>query len=102
MLDADLAELYGVPTKVLVRTVKRAAARVPPDFMFQLAPEEFANLRSQFVTSSWGGRGYPPYAFTGTAWRCCPVSRATASAFGSIATGKQPMNRGTPDVTAGW
>ena len=64
ILDADLAELYGVPTKVLVQTVKRNADRFPPDFMFQLAPEEFAHLRSQFVTSSWGGRRYPPFAFT--------------------------------------
>jgi len=64
MLDADLAEMYGVPTKVLVQTVKRNADRFPPDFMFQLTQEEFANLRSQSVTSSWGGRRYPPFAFT--------------------------------------
>ena len=64
ILDAVLAELYGVPTKVLVQTVKRNADRFPSDFMFQLAPEEFAHLRSQFVTSSWGGRRYPPFAFT--------------------------------------
>jgi hypothetical protein len=64
MLDADLAGLYGVPTKVLVQTVKRNADRFPSDFSFQLTPEEFANLRSQFVTSSWGGRRYPPFAFT--------------------------------------
>ena len=62
MLDADLAALYGVQTKVLVQAVKRNAARFPEDFMFQLSPEEFANLRSQFVTSSsgYGGRRYPP------------------------------------------
>jgi hypothetical protein len=64
MLDADLAELYGVATKVLVEAVKRNADRFPLDFMFQLTLEEFANLRSQIVTSSWGGRRYPPYAFT--------------------------------------
>jgi hypothetical protein len=64
MLDADLAELYGVATKVLVQAVKRNADRFPLDFMFQLTQEEFANLRSQIVTSSWGGRRYPPYAFT--------------------------------------
>jgi hypothetical protein len=66
MLDADLALLYGVQTKVLVQAVKRNAARFPADFMFQLSPEEFANLRSQFVTSSsgYGGRRYAPYAFT--------------------------------------
>ena len=65
MLDADLAELYGVETKVLVQAVKRNLERFPEDFMFQLSQEEFAILRSQIVTSSdWGGRRYPPYAFT--------------------------------------
>jgi hypothetical protein len=64
MLDADLAELYGVATKVLIQAVKRNAERFPEDFMFQLTRDEFANLRSQSVTSSWGGRRYPPYAFT--------------------------------------
>ena len=65
MLDADLAELYGVETKVLVQAVKRNLTRFPEDFMFQLSQEEFAILRSQIVTSSdWGGRRYPPYAFT--------------------------------------
>lgn len=64
MLDADLAVLYGVETKVLVQAVKRNINRFPGDFMFQLTDEEFENLRSQFVTSSWGGRRYTPYAFT--------------------------------------
>ena len=64
MLDADLAELYGVATKVLIQAVKRNAERFPVDFMFQLTRDEFANLRSRFVTSSWGGRRYPPYVFT--------------------------------------
>ena len=65
MLDADLAELYGVETRVLVQAVKRNLERFPEDFMFQLSREEFAVLRSQSVTSSnWGGRRYPPYAFT--------------------------------------
>jgi hypothetical protein len=66
MLDADLAELYGVATKVLVQAVKRNLARFPADFMFQLSAEEFANLRSQSVTSSagHGGRRTAPYAFT--------------------------------------
>jgi len=64
MLDADLAELYGVATKVLVQAVKRNAERFPLDFMFQLTLDEFANLRSQILTSSWGGRRYPPCAFT--------------------------------------
>ena len=63
MLDADLSQLYGVPTKVLVRAVKRNAARFPPDFMFQLGSNEIADLRRQAGTSSsWGGRRYLPYA----------------------------------------
>jgi hypothetical protein len=65
MLDADLAELYGVETKALVQAVKRNASRFPTDFMFQLTGEELGILRSQFVISrSWGGRRYAPYAFT--------------------------------------
>ena len=66
MLDAELAALYGVETKVLVQAIKRNIERFPTDFMFQLSAEEFANLRSQFVTSSsgYGGRRYAPYAFT--------------------------------------
>lgn len=66
MLDADLAELYGVQTKVLVQAVKRNIARFPQDFMFQLSVDEFAALRSQTVTSKTGsgGRRTAPYAFT--------------------------------------
>ena len=65
MLDADLAALYGVETNMLVRAVKRNINRFPTDFMFQLSKEEFDNLRFHFGTSSdWGGRRYPPYAFT--------------------------------------
>jgi len=65
MLDSDLAELYGVETKMLVRAVKRNIDRFPPDFIFQLTKEEFDNLRCHFGTSSqWGGRRYLPYAFT--------------------------------------
>ena len=64
MLDADLATLYDVPTKVLLQAVKRNATRFPEDFMFQLGAEEFATLRSQTVTSNRGGRRYLPYVFT--------------------------------------
>ena len=64
MLDFDLAQLYEVETKVLNQSVKRNPDRFPEDFMFQLTEEEFNNLRSQFVTSSWGGKRYMPYAFT--------------------------------------
>lgn len=64
MLDSDLAELYEVETRVLVQAVKRNSDRFPQDFVFQLSKEEFHNLKSQSVTSSWGGRRTPPYAFT--------------------------------------
>ena len=64
MLDSDLAALYGVPTKLLNQAVRRNRDRFPADFIFQLNSEEFTNLRSQIVTSSWGGRRQPPYAFT--------------------------------------
>lgn len=64
MLDRDLAELYQVTTSALNQAVKRNNKRFPPDFMFQLTNQEFANLRSQFVTSSWGGIRKMPYAFT--------------------------------------
>jgi hypothetical protein len=93
MLDSDLAALYGVPAKVLNRAVARNRNRFPVDFMFQLTPDEFRNLRCQIGTSSlassaltskhldsqpvvdlrsqsvtpnstWGGRRYQPYAFT--------------------------------------
>jgi hypothetical protein len=66
MLDADLAELYGVPTGQLVRAVKRNAARFPADFMFQLTPDELGQLRFQtgISSSGHGGRRYVPYVFT--------------------------------------
>ncbi|MEN8264432.1 MAG: ORF6N domain-containing protein [Nitrospirota bacterium] len=65
MLSTDLAELYGVEPKVLVQAIKRNSERFPSDFMFQLTNQEFTNLKSQFVTSSWGGiRRANPYAFT--------------------------------------
>jgi hypothetical protein len=64
LLDADLANLYQVTTSNLNLAVRRNADRFPEDFMFQLSPEEFANLTLQSATSSWGGRRYPPYAFT--------------------------------------
>ena len=64
MLDKDLAELYGVEVKVLNQAVKRNIKRFPPDFMFQLDKDEWEILKSQFVTSSWGGARTLPYAFT--------------------------------------
>ena len=64
MLDRDLAELYGVETRRLNEQVKRNIERFPEDFMFQLTPNEFDNLKSQIATSSWGGVRKLPYAFT--------------------------------------
>ena len=64
MLDKDLAKLYNVETKVLKQAVRRNIDRFPDDFMFELSNEEFTNLRSQSVTSSWGGSRYVPMAFT--------------------------------------
>ena len=64
MFAQDLAELYGVETKVLMQAVMRNIDRFPQDFLFQLTNQEFTNLKSQFVTSSWGGIRKLPYAFT--------------------------------------
>jgi hypothetical protein len=71
MLDRDLAEMYGVEVKVLNQAVKRNYERFPDDFMFQLSDSEWANLKSQIVTSSldknkhgWGGIRKLPYTFT--------------------------------------
>ena len=66
MLDSDLADLYGVPTKRLNEQVRRNLSRFPEDFMFRLTEQESDALRSQFATSKSGrgGRRYQPYAFT--------------------------------------
>ncbi len=66
MLDSDLAQLYGVATRVLNQAVRRNMRRFPSDFMFQLTDVEAESLRSQFVTSNErrGGRRYAPYVFT--------------------------------------
>lgn len=64
MLDRDLSQLYEVETKVLNQAVKRNIERFPNEFMFQITKEELLNLKSQIVTSSWGGVRKLPYAFT--------------------------------------
>ena len=64
MLDRDLATLYGVENRALNQAVKRNVERFPEDFMFQLNKAEDDDLKSQNVTSSWGGRRKLPYAFT--------------------------------------
>ena len=64
LLDRDLAQLYRVETKALKQAVRRNINRFPDDFVFILSKKEFENLRSQIVTSSWGGTRYSPMAFT--------------------------------------
>jgi phage regulator Rha-like protein len=64
MLDKDLAEMYGVETRVLNQSIKRNVSRFPKDFMFQLSQKDFTSLISQNVTSSWGGTRKLPFAFT--------------------------------------
>ena len=64
LLDRNLAEMYGVEVRALNQAVKRNIDRFPSDFMFQLNEEEWANLKSQFVISSWGGIRKLPFAFT--------------------------------------
>ena len=64
MLDVDLAAIYGYELRAMNQQVKRNIERFPDDFMFQLTREEEANLKSQFVISSWGGQRKLPYAFT--------------------------------------
>ena len=64
MLDEDLAALYGVSTKRLNEQVKRNSKRFPGDFMYLLTKQEVTILRSQFATSSWGGRRYLVRVFT--------------------------------------
>jgi hypothetical protein len=75
MLDADLAELYGVPTKRFNEQVKRNLGRFPADFMFQLTESEYSALRSPIATSKpeRGGRRYTPYAFSQPD-RCNPAT----------------------------
>lgn len=64
MLDFHLAILYEVETKVLNQAVKRNLSRFPSDFMFQLTQNEYNSLKSQNVTSNWGGTRKLPFAFT--------------------------------------
>jgi len=64
LLDADLARLYGVTPKRLNEQVRRNLGRFPADFLFTMEIKELRNLRSQFATSSWGGRRYQVLAFT--------------------------------------
>ncbi len=74
MLDKDLADLYGTETKFIKRAVKRNLNRFPSDFMFELSKEEFANLRYQFGTSSWGAVVTYLMLLLSMAQSCLPVS----------------------------
>ena len=64
LLDENLATLYGVATRRLNEQVRRNRNRFPADFLLEVTEAEFANLKSQFATSSWGGRRKLPFAFT--------------------------------------
>ncbi len=64
MLDIDLAQLYEIENKRLKASVRRNINRFPDDFMFELTEIEFANLRTKFSSSSYGGNRYMPFAFT--------------------------------------
>jgi len=64
LLSTHLAELYGVEVRALIQAVKRNIERFPEDFLFQLNGDEYKNLKSQIVISSWGGIRSRPYAFT--------------------------------------
>lgn len=82
MLDRDLAELYGVETKVLKQAVRRNMNRFPEDFMFEMTKEELENWRSQFVTSKEDRQGlrYMPFCFTeqGVTMLSCVLSSERA------------------------
>jgi hypothetical protein len=64
MLGQDIADIYGVEVRALIQTVKRNIGRFPRQYMFQLNENEYINLKSQIVISSWGGSRVFPYAFT--------------------------------------
>ena len=64
LLDADVAALYGVETKRVNEAVRNNPDKFPPGYIFKPDRQEFANLRSKFLTTSWGGTRYVPTAFT--------------------------------------
>lgn len=90
MLSMHLAELYEVEPRILVQAVKRNIERFPEDFMFQLNPEEFANLKSQFGISSWGGVRTAPYAFTEQGVSMLSSVLRSSRAFKSISRSSAP------------
>ncbi len=98
MLSQHLAELYEVEPRALNQAVKRNLDRFPEDFMFQLTQEEFANLKSQFVISSWGGIRTAPYAFTaqGVAMLSSVLRSERAIQGRHSGEGRNPVNKNTP------
>src|SRR5678815_3009784 len=83
LLDADLAALYQVQTKALVRAVHRNVDRFPADFMFQVTPAEMAQLRCRFGTSSWGVAGIGRMPSPSRALRCYRASCEVLALFKS-------------------
>ena len=75
MIDRDLAELYGVETRILNQAVKRHVGRFPEDFMFQMTTREMEQWKSQIVISNKERMGLrkPPLVFTSRVWLCCQV-----------------------------
>lgn len=98
ILDADLAELYGVTVKRLNQQVTRNQERFPSDFTFQLKSKEHETLRLQFATSkkSHGGRRYPPHAFTEHG----AIMAATVLNSVPASTGKRQRPEARPQATA--
>ena len=94
MPDQDLAALYGVETRVLAQAVKRNHDRFPEDFMFRFSKDEYANLKSQIVISSWGGRRTRPYAFTEQG-----VLERSIGTFGTRVAASQPRRYLTGRLT---
>ena len=100
ILDADLAQIFGVPTKQLNQTVRRNIEKFPEDFAFELDFEEVTNLRSQIVTSSGhGGRRYRPWAFTEHgAIMAANVLNSLRAVQMSFLTHAKPQSRKEKDV----
>ena len=80
VLDRDLAELHGVGTRALLRAERRNRARFPDDFAFHLTSDEYRDLRSQVVISSWGGR--KPHGVSSVARRASARERPRGCPLG--------------------
>ncbi len=107
MLDSDLAELYGVETRVLKQAVRRNIGRFPADFMFELTQKEYQSLRSQNVILKRGQHSkYPPFAFSeqgvamlsSNSWRkmICPNEKSVMSKNAKLPTGKRRQKSRQP------